>query len=190
MENRFLKKADSIFDTDPWYCLDAFKDGSGKKTTFSERGSDSEDDGGGIEVGVMSMKAFYKVPKSMMVLMLGIIGFLIVLILLLIIISVALIASTKTQVNDQKIKNEDLRAKIVDMEYNFRASCNDELRATLNQVRVWTKHIRTFENQDLPSYMQKSKRNTSQPYTTNWTREYPYLYARNYHMLIVMKVFK
>ena len=148
-------------------CLGAFEDGSGKKMTFSESGDASEDDGGGIEVGVMSMEVFYKVPKSMMVLMLGIIGFLIILILLIIIITAGLIASMKIEVSDQKIKNEDLRAVIVEIEYKFRASCNDELTVTLNQVTFLTIRIRTFENQDLLSCMQKSKRNTSQPYTTN-----------------------
>ena len=127
------------------HCLDTSKDGSGKKTTISENGSASEKNGR-EEVGVMSMEAFYKVPKSMMMLMLGIIGFLIILFLLMIIIFGALIASTNSKVKTLENKNEEQRVKIVDLESRIQNSSNDEL---LIKVQSLTTRIESLEGNNL-----------------------------------------
>ena len=127
------------------HCLDTSKDGSGKKTTISENGSASEKNGR-EEVGVMSMEAFYKVPKSMMMLMLGIIGFLIILFLLMIIIFGALIASTNSKVKTLENKNEEQRVKIVDLESRIQNSSNDEL---LIKVQSLTRRIESLEGNNL-----------------------------------------
>ena len=132
------------------HCLDASKEGSGRKTTISENGSASGNNGGGN--GAMSIEDVYKKLKSMMILMVGIIGFLIVLFLLMIVIFAALIASTNSKMENLENENTEQKAKIEELELKIQNSSNEDL---LNQVKLLTARIEVLENHDLNNRMQE-----------------------------------
>ena len=113
------------------HCLDASKDGSVKKTTVSENGSVSE------TPAMTSMKAFYKVPKSVVVSMVTSLIILFVLLLLVTIIFGAIIASLNKEVDRLKRNYEKVSKKVDDTRTLVD---NSSLIADANKVNDTIKH--------------------------------------------------